>query len=291
MKVIFFGLGSIGQKYLRILSENFDWDIFAYRTRNLAGVLPIKQNLWDWDSVDFIKPDVAIITNPTHLHIETAIRCAERGMHLLITKPLDCGLDFSLTHLKNVVTAKKLTACLAYPLRHLPVVKKLKAESFDHSTLKFVCHTDLSKWRDYKTYSAKYDEGGGVLLELSHELDLATYLLGDVLKMRGYTFDLGSETDAEDVANVTLFHKGGNISYHSLSLISNVEERYIQIGGDRHEIVPNDQDIMYINMFKYFFDNIGNVDIDNNLSEASRLYEVLWEFRDETHNNNMRTGR
>ena len=286
MKVLFFGLGSIGQRYYNLLADNFNYDIFAYRSLNC--VLPEKQNLWDWDSIDSIKPDVAIITNPTHMHIATAIQCAERGMHLFITKPIDCRNDYLLTHLKNLVETGGLTCYIAYPLRHLPIVQELKSERLNHSVLRFVCHTNLSKWRNYKTYSAKYSQGGGALLELSHELDMAAYLLGDVLKIRGSVFNLKGETDAEDVANVTLFHKGANTSFHSLSLVADVEERYVLVDGRWYDIVPDN--VIYLDTLKYFFDNIGNVDINNNLTEASRLYELLWEFRDATHNNDMRQG-
>jgi predicted dehydrogenase len=295
LKVLFFGLGSIGQRYYRLLRDNFDFDIFAlrtsnkydYRRNNYYCLLPASQNLWGWDDVDSIKPDVAIITNPTYLHIETAIQCAERGMHLFITKPVDCKHDYSLTHLKNLVTAKGLTCYIAYPLRHLPLVRKLKQKNYKNSTWQFVCHTNLAKWRDYQTYSASYLRGGGALLELSHELDLATHLLGDVLKIRGNTFSIREDTDAEDVANVVLYHQNKNISYHSLSLVSNVEERYIEYDGDRYNIqVP---DSVFLEQLRYFFNHIGK-DITNNIFEASKLFEVLMEFRHATHRDNMCQG-
>ena len=305
MKVLFFGLGSIGQKYYDLLRDNFDYDIFALRSNynkgdtiniqydsanfllcNYYGLLPASKNLWNWNEVDSIKPDVAIITNPTHLHIETAIKCAERGMHLFITKPVDCKSDYSFEHLKNIVQTKGLTSHIAYPLRHLPIVQKLKQEKYQNSTWKFVCHTNLENWREYQTYSAKYAEGGGVLLELSHELDLATYLLGDVLKIRGWTYNLPTTTDAEDVADITLFHENGNTSFHSLNIASKTEERYFMAGPDRYEVKVDDS--VFLAQLRYFFDNIGEPKIMNSLFEASKLFNLLMEFRDATTNNNMR---
>jgi len=274
LKVLFFGLGSIGQKYHKLLSENFNYDIYAYRTR-YSGIT----NIWDWDKVDKIKPDVAIITNPTHLHIETAIKCAERGMHLFITKPLDCKIPQPLTYLKNLVQTKGLTTHIAYPLRHLPIVQKLKQETYQHSIWKFVCSTNLADWRKYPTYSAKYSQGGGALLELSHELDLATYLLGDIIKMQGFTHNLNTETDAEDVADITLFHKNGNTSFHSLNIASKKEERYFMAGQERFEVEVDDS--VFLDQLRYFFDHIGKL-IMNDIFEASKLFELLMEFRDAT---------
>lgn len=204
-------------------------------------------------------------------------------MHLFITKPVDCKSDYSLRHLKNLVQTKGLTSHVAYPLRHLPVVRKLKQE-YRHTTWKFVCQTDLANWRDYSTYSAKYDEGGGVLLELSHELDLAVYLLGDVLKIRGWTHNLKTETDAEDVADITLFHENGNTSFHSLNIASKKEERYLMIGRDRYEVEVDD--FVFLDQLRYFFNHIGKP-IMNDIFEASKLFELLMEFRNETHNSKM----
>ena len=292
MKVLFFGLGSIGQRYRRLMTDNFDLDIFALRTskfdwwRENIGfrneyyrLLPASKNIWSWDEVDRIKPDVAIITNPTHLHIDTAIKCAERGMHVFITKPLDCGLN-NLTYLTNLISAKKLTSYIASPLRHLPVVQELKKKKYYNTTWQFTCLTNLSKWRTYKTYSSEYAKGGGVLLELSHELDLAVYLLGDVLKISGFTFNLGNSTDAEDIAHVTMHHKSKNISYHNLSLVCDTDERYFEFEHDRYDVIVDDS--VFLAELRYFFDLIGKP-IMNNVSEASKLFEPLMEFRDLTH--------
>ena len=290
MKVLFFGLGSIGQRYRRLMTDNFNLDIFALRSpkidrHNDYFLKPLHHNLYNWDEVYCIKPDVAIITNPTYLHIETAIKCAERGMHLFITKPLDCRLNYSLTHLTNLIATKQLTSYLAYPLRHLPIVQELKKKKYYNSTWQFTCLTDLSKWRAYKTYSAEYAKGGGVLLELSHELDLAVYLLGDVLKISGFTFNLGNSTDAEDVAHVTLYHKSKNISYHNLSLICDTEQRYFEFENARYDVTVDDS--VFLTELRYFFDHIGKP-IMNNVAEASKLFEPLMEFRDATTHNDMR---
>jgi len=206
-------------------------------------------------------------------------------MHIFITKPLDCRLDNSLTHLTNLIATNGLTSYLSSPLRHLPIVQELKKEKYYSSVWKFTCLTDLSKWRSYKTYSAEYAKGGGVLLELSHELDLAVYLLGDVLKISGFIFNLGNSTDAEDVAYVTLYHKSGNISYHNLSLICDTEKRYFEFGNVKYDVVVDDS--VFLSELRYFFDNIGKP-IMNNIAEASKLFKPLMEFRDATTDNHMR---
>ena len=60
-----------------------------------------------WDEISAQRFDVALIANPTNMHIDTAIRCAERGLHLFIEKPIDCrldGLDHLLRHRRRTST-------------------------------------------------------------------------------------------------------------------------------------------------------------------------------------------
>ena len=88
MKVVIFGLGSIGRRQARLLLDNFRHELFAFRSNE--GIAPndlgIKE-IYNWEEVEKLNPEVAFITNPTFLHLETALKCAKLGMHLFIEKP------------------------------------------------------------------------------------------------------------------------------------------------------------------------------------------------------------
>jgi predicted dehydrogenase len=236
--------------------------------------------IWDWDTVDKIKPDIAFITNPTNLHIETAIKCAERGMHLFIEKPLDCKVDYGLQHLLNLVRTKGLTSYVAYPLRFNPIVKVLK-KSYSGETLELVCDTHLKDWRPYRTYSALKSRGGGVLLELSHEIDLARYLLGTIKKITGvFGRESNYLTDAETFASIVTHHTNGNTANIHLDLLSSQERRYISNSqGERFDIrVVNDQ--IFRDQLHHFFYNLGNKGMMNNVFDASETFKKIIEFRE-----------
>ena len=87
MKVVIFGLGSIGKKHAELLRSKFPVEVYAYRTTKKDGVRGVK-NLRSWKKVKEVAADAAIICNPTDKHIETAMKCAKLGMHLFIEKPL-----------------------------------------------------------------------------------------------------------------------------------------------------------------------------------------------------------
>ncbi|EPM2759152.1 L-glutamine-D-fructose-6-phosphate isomerase subunit, partial [Campylobacter jejuni] len=82
-------------------------------------------------------------------------------------------------------TSSKNHIYVAYLLRFHPVIvalkKLLKGEKIYFASL--VCNSYLPHWRalDYRqNYSAKKELGGGVLLDLSHEIDLAFFLFGNL---------------------------------------------------------------------------------------------------------------
>lgn len=107
MKIVFFGLGSIGKRHAKIILSNYQYDLYAFRSgvsdqKNYLGV----KELYSWDEVSKLKPDIVFITNPTLLHIETAIMCAKLGCKLFIEKPIDKDFN-NLDKLLKIVKDKK----------------------------------------------------------------------------------------------------------------------------------------------------------------------------------------
>ena len=71
-KILFFGLGSIGKKHAKIIKDNFDYELYAYRTGKGQEKNDIKiEELNNLEDAFSINPDIAFITNPTHLHGRT----------------------------------------------------------------------------------------------------------------------------------------------------------------------------------------------------------------------------
>lgn len=307
MKIIFFGLGSIGLRHAKILKENYRHELFAFRSGkdSLSNPLGINE-IFSWEEVEKLKPDIAFITNPTSLHIDTAIRCAKLGCKLFIEKPIGKDLE-GLGKLLKVVDKKNLVTYVGYNLRFHPVVKELK-KYFNKKSIRFakvVCTSFLPDWRpgtDYlKSYSANSKLGGGVILDLSHEIDYVNYLLGDIKKIDGYFAKIGNVTyDAEDFADMLVTTKTCLVNIH-LNFLSFLKKRYIQLEfkdltliGDilNCEIIEFKNERLkkrrkldyyqgqeYESQLKYFFKNINNPKMMNNLEEASKLFKKIVAFK------------
>jgi predicted dehydrogenase len=263
----------------------YDFDVYAFRFKStgplkLLDDVTSNTNLFNWEQIDEIKPDIAFITNPTHLHLETAIKCLEHGItKLWIEKPIDCKTD-GLQRLLDLVDANDATVYVAYPLRHIPELQKVK-DSLASDIIYISCKSNLATWRKYQTYSSQAQMGGGAILELSHEIDLAEYLLGPIVNIRGKCGKVkDSATDAEDFCVIATEHKGGGYANIVLDIAwQEKEERYIVFNEGQERIDYQADDDTFRNQLKYFFDNLDNPKLDNNLKDASFLFRKIVNFR------------
>ena len=307
MKIIFFGLGSIGRRHARLILNEYSYEVFAYRTNKgqYNNDLDIPE-VYDWDQVKSINPDIVFITNPTNLHIETAINNAELDCAIFMEKPIGANLnDFDT--LLRLVEKNKLVTYVGYDLRFHPVIKKLKKYFHNNQFLHYraVCTSYLPDWRPEqnhrKSYSSINELGGGVLLDLSHEFDYTAYLLGGITELDG-NFERKSDitVDSEDYANILVKSPIGYANIH-INFISHYTTRKIYIDFAGFSVVGDlinnsvveykngrvifeknyelDNDDIYKEQLKYFFGNIHNPKMQNNILEASTLFQKIIDFK------------
>lgn len=312
MKIIFFGLGSIGRRHAEILSRKTDVQLYALRTRKSDcpdSSLPV-QELFSWEDVDRIKPDIAFITNPTMMHIPTAIECAKRGMAIFLEKPLGGSLE-GLDELLSIVNKNKVVTYVAYLLRFSPIILKLKemieADRLVH--IQIEAGSYLPSWRPGRnhklSYSAWKEMGGGVVFDLSHEIDYVHFLTGGVQSMSGVCGRVSDVTvDSEDFADIDLKTLKAHAHIH-LSFFSHMNQRKIKIDLSHQSIVadllkgtvecyqdkkltqtltfdikPED---LYNKQIDFFLSNINNPDMMNNVSQASELFRKIYQFRESAY--------
>jgi len=233
-KILFFGLGSIGTRHAKLLQEHFVVELSAYRTGKSQSKLGIKEYR-SLEEAFNSKPDAAFITNPSNLHIETAIDCAERSIDLFIEKPLSNSID-GVDRLIDLINQNELVNHVAFCLRYHPVITSLREilKTEDVFYTRTVCSSYLPSWRpdqDYtKSYSADRSRGGGVMNELVHELDYNEYLFGEIVELKGTAGRVSTlDITADDYSELQLNHQNGIKSHLSLDFFSHFKERKIKV--------------------------------------------------------------
>lgn len=192
-KILICGLGSIGRRYLRIINNHWP-EVEIAVLRSGVGPNCEEMKLIDHQTSDlresiYWAPDAAIISSPANLHVDQAIALGDSGIPCLIEKPLGAGNETFKKWEKIVHLSHSVPMLVGYILRHDPcatLIKKKLDENLLGNVVEadFHCGSWLPNWRpgtDYlKTVSARKELGGGVLLELSHEIDIANWLLGPI---------------------------------------------------------------------------------------------------------------
>jgi predicted dehydrogenase len=212
MTVLIVGLGSIAKKHieaLRTLKPNCA--IYALRSSPTANAEEGIENIYVIDQAK-MGFDFAIISNPTYLHYDTIKCLAQEKIPLFIEKPALHSLE-NATELIALVEHNKVVNYVACNLRFHPCLVYLKENILKKGNrineLNVYCGSYLPEWRsvlDFKTvYSANANMGGGVHLDLFHELDYTTWLFGMPNKTSSILRSVSSlEIDAIDYANYTL---------------------------------------------------------------------------------------
>lgn len=211
LKFLIVGFGSIGKRHFDNLSQigGIEVSVLSRRPIALPGTRIYNSLAQALDE----ELNAVFITNETALHIPTAIAFAERKCNLFIEKPLSDSLK-DVDKLTNLVSKYKLKVMMGYNMRFHPVVslsKDLLREGRIGRVIsaRMEAGEYLPDWRpgrDYQnSYSASKEKGGGVILDLSHELDYAYWFLGNpakVFALSGKRSDLPIET--EDAAEILI---------------------------------------------------------------------------------------
>lgn len=227
-KTLVIGYGSIGQRHTRTLDQlgHRVAVVTSAQEIDLPRFASIADGLNQW------LPDYVVIANDTRLHaqsIATLVEYEYDGI-TLVEKPL-----FAATTELDRLPAGPVY--VGYNLRFHPLIQKIVAQLEGRPiwTLSVYVGQFLPEWRpqsDYRqSYSARLRDGG-VIRDLSHELDYAQVLGGDwrrTVAAGGHLSDL--EIESEDA--VTLLIECARCSLVSVHLnyLDRIPTRKIFING------------------------------------------------------------
>jgi len=231
-KVAIIGFGSIGKKHLEIFKKNkLAKKIYIISSQDLKFN---EKNIFATSirKIKKVNPDYFVISSETSKHLKF-IKFIENNFKnkcVLVEKPLSNDLpNFQI---------KKNSIYVGYNLRFHPVIqyvsnliKNTKIISIDS-----ICRSNLKNWRKIKyteSSSASKKKGGGVLLDLSHELDYIYYLFGDLFVKYSFNKKISNlNIDSDD----TLYVFGKTLNNSLFSIIANyyskIEFRSFTITGN-----------------------------------------------------------
>ena len=222
-RILIIGFGSIGQRHERLLTSVGHQTAVISRQRDL----PVTAYESIHEGLAKHKPDYVIVASPTARHCDDfrALRQGGFSGHILIEKPL----------FMDSVQCSEIDTRLVfvgYNTRFFAVVRQLSQIIGSSKVLQASFHNAqyLPEWRpgrDYRdTSSAQRNLGGGVLRDLSHEIDLLHCFVGIPTKAFSTLSRLGDlEIDTEDTVSVQFEFGDGRCAHMYLSYLDRVPRR------------------------------------------------------------------
>lgn len=182
---------------------------------------------------------LCIIATDTGRHVEDGLEALGLGLDLLVEKPLAVSAaDASRLVERAAQTGRRLfVGCTLRCSESLNGFRSLLKELGAVHAVRIECQSYLPDWRPGRPYQSSYaarPEEGGVLLDLIHEIDYATWLFGRPTAVQARLRNLGRLGIAEDEAAELIWEApaGGVVSV-SLDYLTRPSRRSMRAVGER----------------------------------------------------------
>lgn len=326
-RVLIVGFGSIGQRHLKLVREFLPLAEIRILRHQHDSSLPIGVSacLTHIEDAIAFAPQIAVLANPAPWHMPVGVALSKIGCHLLVEKPLTNEPDSAY----KLVQACHDAQCIlqvGYNLRFQPSLRYFKKALDDGlvgDIFSIRCEVGqyLPDWRPDKDYresvSAQQQLGGGVLLELSHELDYLLWCFGAVEWVSAVLSKQSNlEIDVEDYAHLMLAFKSNGrrsvIASLNLDFFRLDTKRTCYVIGERgtlqwdgvshnvefHDMAGRkdifftstaDRDASYREQLRYFLDRVA-IGFSSHPSELDAL-EVMSVIAAARHSNATRASK
>lgn len=216
LQIALVGAGIMGRQHIEIIARSAEAQLCAIadpdpQAQALAGVR------WFSDPAAMLegaRPDAVIIANPNPLHVDTAVQCLQRGVPVLVEKPVGT----SLTQARQLVEAGERTGVpvlVGHHRRHNPLIVRTRQLLDEGALGRLTTVTalwQLQKPDSYFDIPWRREPGAGMLLtNLIHDLDLLRHLCGEVRQVQAFLDNGVRGFGNEDSAAVILRFESGAV--------------------------------------------------------------------------------
>jgi predicted dehydrogenase len=302
LKVLIIGLGSIAQKHIDAINKIDQSSlIFALRSNTNSKSFTNIIDLYNFadvpNDIDFI-----LISNPTSLHSKTILKVIDFNKPLFIEKPVFDSI-INNEEIVKLIEKKNIKTYVGCNLRFHPALNFIKTYlNTGNSKINEVnvyCGSYLPNWRpqqDYtKSYSANKKLGGGVHLDLIHELDYTIWMFGKPINYNSIKRKVSNlSIETFDYASYNLSYPDFNVSI-TLNYYRTTPKRQIEIVLENETLICDlltstifnsvnkliftdnefDSSKTYLNQMNYFIANLKNEYMYmNNINESFEILKI-----------------
>lgn len=220
------GVGAIGRAHIARIAAHDDCLLagVADPSPGAAGIareagVPLFDAL---DSLlDVVHPDGVILATPNSLHVEGALQCIERGVPVLVEKPVADTLA-DARRLADAEAAGRVPVLVGHHRRHSRLLEAASAVIASGRLGRIVAVNGSATFRKPDRYFEdgpwRAKRGGGpILINLVHEIDSLRMLLGEVEQVQAMSSSAIRGFEVEDTAAIGLRFRSGALGTFLLS--------------------------------------------------------------------------
>jgi predicted dehydrogenase len=219
------GAGLIGRKHVELIEASGDCALvgIADPSPDARAFAEARTIAWYPDCVSLLdraKPDGLIIASPNAMHLSMTLDCLERGVPVLLEKPVTDTVA-SAQKLLGVVRRTGVPVLVGHHRRYNPMIRAAReaiASGRIGQPTAVVGMWLLKKPDDYFDAAWRRELGGGpILINLVHDIDNLRFICGDIVEVQALVSNQVRKFEVEDTAALLLKFANGAIGTFSVS--------------------------------------------------------------------------
>ena len=239
-RVALIGLGAMGRNHLRVLSDLDGVELAAVCDADAAAAAAAGQKhsvpsytSWD-DMLEREKLDAAVVAVPTRFHLNAGLAVLDRGLHVLIEKPIATDLDEGRRLIGAARKANKVLA-VGHVERFNPAVRELRRRVGAGEIGRIF---QLQAQR-VGPFPARIRDVGVVIDLATHDVDAMGTVAGSPVQRLYAETEQRIHTDHEDILNALLKYESGVLGVLQVNWLTPTKIRELSVLGEGGLFVCN----------------------------------------------------
>jgi len=217
MRIAVVGAGQFGRKHIETVRNEPQCELVAVADPVYTG----ENAFSDYrEMLDRVKPEGVIIATPNALHVPVGLACVERGVAILVEKPIADTVAAS-NELVNAAQRRRVPLLVGHHRRYNPILEKAReiVQGGGIGRLTAVAALWLlQKPADYFDVAWRREPGGGpLLINAIHDIDDLRFVCGEIDEIRAITSNSTRNFSVEDSAAIALRFASGAVGTLTVS--------------------------------------------------------------------------
>lgn len=234
------GLGAMGRNHLRLLADLDGVELVAVCDQSEAAVETATRKhpvagYGSWDEMlEREKLDAAVVAVPTRFHIAAGMAALERGLHVLVEKPIATTLEEG-RRLVDTARDRRRVLAVGHVERLNPAVRELQRRVSAGE----IGRIFQIQARRQGPFPARIRDVGVVIDLATHDLDVMYKLAGSEVQRLYAETEQRIHTEHEDILNALVKFESGMLGVLQVNWLTPTKIREVSVLGEKGMFVCN----------------------------------------------------